>query len=96
MLIIDRAGKTMLFAILSTLAMASVGSEDITFRLLRAWVMQGIFYLGTFARDGVLTTATGWPSPMRVISFVQTFGVLFYMTNTMMGMPYQLEKVKAK
>jgi len=92
MLIVDRAGKTMLFAILSALAMASVGTEDTTFRLLRAWVMQGMFYMGTFARDGVLTTATGWPSPMRVASFVQVFAALFYMTNTMTGMPYTLDK----
>lgn len=97
MLIIDRAGKTMLFAIAYTFATASVGTEDTTFRLLRAWVMQCMFYMGTFARDGVLTTATGWPSPMRVASFVQVFATLFYMTNTMMGMPYTLDKAsKAK
>jgi hypothetical protein len=96
MLIVDRAGKTMLFAILAGLAQATVGTEDTTYRLLRAWVMQGLFYMGTFARDGVLTTATGWPSPMRVASFVQVYAVLFYMTNTMMGMPYQLEKEPKK
>lgn len=96
MLIVDRAGKTMLFAIASALAMASVGTEDTTFRLLRAWVLQGFFYMGTFARDGVLATATAWPQPMRVASFFQVYAVLFYMTNTMMGMPYQLEKEPKK
>lgn len=96
MLIIDRAGKQMLFAIFASLCMASVGTEDTTFRLLRAFVLQGFFYMGTFARDGVLATATGWPSPMRVTSFVQVFATLFYMTNTMMGMPYTLEKEPKK
>merc|ERR1719271_2327833 len=65
MLIIDRAGKQMLFAIFASLCMASVGTEDTTFRLLRAFVLQ-------------------------------VFATLFYMTNTMMGMPYTLEKEPKK
>jgi hypothetical protein len=95
MLIIANAGKTMIAAILTTLAACSVGNEDTTYRLLRAYVFQTLFYLGTFARDGVLASATGWPDPMRTISFVQTFGVGFYMANTFTGIPITLDKPKA-
>ena len=43
-----------------------------------------------FARDGIITTATGWPEPMRVMTFVQCFPVAFYQINTVMGIPYKL------
>lgn len=90
MVIIFNAGVTMLFAIATTLAMCSVGDEDTSYRVLRAWVMQGTFYFGTLARDGVLDSATGWPAPMRVATFVQCFITLFVMADTMTKIPYTL------
>lgn len=82
----------MVIAILYALSVCSVGTEDVSYRILRAWVMHGLFYFGTFARDGVLASATGWPEPMRVASFVQVFAALFYQTNTFTSMPFKLEK----
>ena len=58
--------------------------------LSSGWCLLQFFFLGTFARDGVLLVATGWPSPMRLFTFVQCFGVAFYMTDKMVGMPYKL------
>ena len=94
MLIIGNAGKAMICAILTSLAMCSVGDEDTSYRVMRAYVIQGTFYLGTFARDGVLATATGWPQPMRTMTFVQCFGVLFFMIDTMTGIPIKLQPAK--
>ena len=86
-LIMGNAGKCVLTAVLTALAVISVGGDeaagDVTFRMLRAFSLQGMFYVGTLARDGVLLTATGWPSLMRVPLFLQTFGVCFYIVNQM-------------
>ena len=90
LLILGNAGKCMLANCLSTLAICSVADEDTSYRLLRGWCLLQFFFLGTFARDGVLLVATGWPSPMRLFTFVQCFGVAFYMTDKMVGMPYKL------
>merc|ERR1719231_1439017 len=90
MVIIYNAGATMLFAIATTLSMCSVGDEDTSYRVLRAWTMQGIFYFGTLARDGVLDSATGWPAPMRVATFVQCFLALFFLADTMTKIPFTL------
>jgi len=90
LLIIYNAGVTMLMGIFATLFMCSVGDEDTTYRVLRAWTMHGIFYFGTLARDGVLESVTGWPSPMRVATFVQCFIALFFMADTMTKIPYKL------
>ena len=47
------AGKCCLSGVLSALAVISVGGEaaaDVTFRMLRVFALQGMFYLGTRAR----------------------------------------------
>ena len=95
MIIIGQIGKSIFAAILTTLAHASIGDEDTSYRLLRAYVMQSMFYMGSFARDGVLESATGWPSPMRTTNFVQTFAVSFFMADTFTGIPYKLSAKKA-
>jgi len=96
MLFIGNIGKMMFLAIGTTLAIASVGDEDTTFRLLRVYVLHGMFYMGAFAREGMVASASGWPQPMRTISFVQSGAVTYYMIETFINMPYKLSVTPKK
>lgn len=90
------AGKTILFGSFATLAVCSIGDEDASYKLLRGQAMHSMFYLGTFAREGVIAAAAGWPQPMRTASFFQCFAATFYMVNATMAIPYKLAPDAAK
>ena len=79
-LIMGNAGKMMLLNIASMMMIVSAepGDADTNYRVLRSWVYVTFFYMGRFACEEVVSSATGWPSPMRVQSFVSCFAVLFY------------------
>lgn len=89
------AGKTILCATVSTLAICSVGDEDVSYKQLRGWSLHAMFCLGSFAREGILVAAADWPMPMRAVSFLQLFPVSFYMVNSAMGIPYSLKMKNA-
>jgi len=93
-----RRPKCILVNIASLLSIASVGDETVAYRLLRVVSLANVFYLGMFSREGVLAVATGWPSPMRLSTFVQCFGTTYYCCASFAGMPFTLlqEGRKAK
>ena len=96
MFLVSNIGKIIFFAIGTTLAIASVGDEDTTYRLLRVYVLNGVFYMGGFAREGIIFSASGWSNPLYTVSFLQTGAVTYYMVETFINMPYKLSVTPKK
>jgi hypothetical protein len=96
MFLVSNIGKIIFFAIGTTLAIASVGDEDTTYRLLRVYVLNGVFSMGGFAREGIIFSASGWSNPLYTVSFLQTGAVTYYMVETFINMPYKLSVTPKK
>ena len=89
LLIFGNAGKQMIFNILTLCAVSAAepGTADTNYRLLRGWIYGMFFYMGRFAQEAVTEAATGWPSPMRVPSFISCFAALFFAATSIGDWP---------
>jgi hypothetical protein len=81
--IFGNAGKVMVFNVLKTLSIASVGDVATSFRMHRINSSIQSIYMGMFARDQIIFGSNGWENPGKIMSFVQTFGTTFYLGSTM-------------
>ena len=95
MVILGNMGKMMLANVATMLAVASVAPDDETaYRVIRVASINGLFLLGTFSKDAVINLLLGHTDPMRVIAFLQIFGVTYYQTNAWAGAAFTLTKQK--
>jgi len=95
MVILGNMGKMMLANVATMLAVASVAPDDDTvYRLIRAASLNGLFFLGSFSKDAVMNLLLGHTDPMRVIAFLQIFGVTYYQVNAWTGAAFTLTKQK--
>jgi len=95
MVILGNMGKMMLANVATMLAVASVAPEDETiYRLIRVASMNGVFMLGTFSKDAVINVLLSHNDPMRVVAFLQIFGVTYYQLNSWAGAAFTLTKQK--
>ena len=87
LLILGNAGKCMLANCLSTLAICSVADEAVVWLL--GWCL---LRSSSSARSPATASSSSPPAGRRarLFTFVQCFGVAFYMTDKMVGMPYKL------
>ena len=91
LLLIGNIGKFMLCNIAMLLCAVSVGDEDTSYRVLRAASFSVMFFLGSFSKDATTFLVTGWADGMRVATFVQNFGVGFYMVTSWTSVPFTLK-----
>ena len=56
--------------------------------------MNGLFFLGAYSKDAVINLLLGHTDPMRVIAFLQIFGVTYYQANAWAGAAFTLTKQK--
>lgn len=91
-------GKMMIWNVILSFAICSADNgdakDDTMYRLLRGVPHLSMFFLGSFAKDGIVQLLAGWPDPMRVVTFVQCFGVTFYQINAWASAEYTLKKAK--
>jgi hypothetical protein len=81
--IFGNAGKVMIFNVLKTFSIASVGDVAASFRMHRLNAVVQSVYMGMFSRDQIIFSSMNWENPGRVMSFVQTFGTMFYLSKSM-------------
>ena len=67
-LIYGNAGKMILSNMLCTHGTISADPDcmDTKYRLLRAHVYSGLFWLGSWSRESTICTLTNWDEPMKV------------------------------
>ena len=95
MLVLGNMGKMMLANVATMLAVASVAPDDETvYRVIRVASINGMFFLGAFSKDAVINLLLGHTDPMRVIAYVQIFGVTYYQLNAWAGAAVTLTKQK--
>jgi len=90
LMFLENAGRAMMHVIAETLALCSVGGEEVSYRLLRCWCFAQVFAFGMLARESVLMSATGWPRPKFLFIFAQYFTTTFCMVDAMADMPFKL------
>ena len=93
-LIMSNAGMCMLMNIVSALMVlaAEPGNADTNYRIQRAWLYTNFVYLGMLSRENVVAAATGWPQPMFVATFVQSFAVTFFSASSLGAYPIKVTK----
>lgn len=93
-LIMSNAGMCMLMNIVSALMVlaAEPGNADTNYRIQRAWLYTNFVYLGMLSRENVVAAATGWPQPMFVATFVQSFAVTFFSATALGAYPIKVTK----
>jgi hypothetical protein len=95
MVVLGNMGKMMLANVATMLAVASVAPDDETaYRVIRVASSNGLFFLGSFSKDAVINLLLGHTDPMRVVAFVQIFGVTYYQANAWAGAAFTLTKQK--
>ena len=98
MLLFGNIGKVIFWNTIAMLAICAAEGGDkgdeTQYRLLRASSVMYMFYMGSFSKDYIVNLFTGWPDPMRTMSFVQSFAVTYYTMNTWAGAGFTLSKKK--
>ena len=90
LVIASRVGWEIIFAVLTMLAAASVGDEDVSYRLMRASVFHAMFNFGLVAADGIIQKNARWPMDMRTFSVFQIFAVTYYLVFSFATIPVKL------
>lgn len=97
-LIYGNAGKMILLNMLCTHGTISADPDcmDTKYRLLRAHVYSGLFWLGSWSRESTICTLTNWDEPMKNMTFISCFSIIFYGARRVSKVRVTFKKAKTQ
>ena len=84
-------GVNMITSCVLQLTLASMGNDEVSYKVLRASAFIWMYAFGSSSKDHIIDLLESFDDPMRVFQFVTNFAVLFYQLNTMAAAPYTLK-----
>ena len=84
-------GEMIFFTCAAMLCAASVGDEDVSYRLLRGACLHQMLNLGALGRDGIIFSQAKWSMDMRIPTVVQCYGIAFFMVHSMVNINFKLD-----